>query len=556
MMGISWGGFNSLQLAARRPPALKAILTLCSTDDRYADDAHYMGGCLLNENQIWGSVLMLFAALPPDPELVGDEWREQWLERLEALRCFPAEWLRHQRRDDYWTHGSVCENYDAIECPVYAVGGWADGYSNAIPRLLAGLPGPRKGLIGPWSHAFPHDSRPGPSIGFLQEALRWWDHWLRGEDTGIMDEPMLRVWMQEAVRPQPQYETRPGRWVVEPAWPSPTVEVRRFFLRSDGLDDEAGPDADLPLRSPLTTGRASGVWCAFGADGEMPLDQRPDDGRSLTFDSAPLDEPIELLGAAVVELDVTADRSAAMLAVRLCDVWPDGASTRITYGLLNLTHRDGHAEPVPLTPGERTHVRVQLNDIAQVVPAGHRLRVAISTAYWPLAWPSPEPVTLTVHAGSGTLDLPVRPPRPEDEVLRPFDPPEAAPPLNPSLLRPARYVRTVEHDLPTGSTTYVVCSEGDEFEGAVSRIHEIDLDVGSSIRQQFRIVEGDPTSAQTEIEQRALLRRDGWTARLHQRLRLSCTEEAFRVEASITATDTDESICERTWDETIPRDLV
>ncbi|MGD2116459.1 MAG: CocE/NonD family hydrolase, partial [Acidobacteriota bacterium] len=219
MMGISWGGFNSLQVAARRPPALGAVITLCSTDDRYADDAHYMGGCLLNENLTWGSVLLTFNAYPPDPALVGARWRRMWLERMEATPLFPEVWMRHPWRDAYWRHGSVCEDFAAVACPVYAIGGWADGYSNAVPRLLAGLSVPRKGLIGPWSHAFPHDAVPGPSIGFLQEALRWWDQWLAGRETGILDEPMLRVWMQESVPPRPTYADRPGRWVAETAWP-------------------------------------------------------------------------------------------------------------------------------------------------------------------------------------------------------------------------------------------------------------------------------------------------------------------------------------------------
>src|SRR5207249_3630245 len=83
MIGKSWGGFNALQIAARRPAALKAVVSVCASDDRWADDAHYMGGCLLNENLTWGSVLTTFAALPPDPALVGDGWRAQWLALLE-----------------------------------------------------------------------------------------------------------------------------------------------------------------------------------------------------------------------------------------------------------------------------------------------------------------------------------------------------------------------------------------------------------------------------------------------------------------------------------------
>jgi putative CocE/NonD family hydrolase len=178
MMGISWGGFNALQVAARRPPALKAIVTLCSTDDRYADDIHYMGGCLLTDNLAWASVMLAYSSRPPDPALVGERWREMWLERLEHTPLLIENWLRHQRRDAFWQHGSVCEDFSAIQCAVYAVGGWADGYSHAIPRLLEGLGCPMKGLSGPWAPRYPHVALPGPPIGFLLEMLRGWAHWL------------------------------------------------------------------------------------------------------------------------------------------------------------------------------------------------------------------------------------------------------------------------------------------------------------------------------------------------------------------------------------------
>ena len=220
MFGISWGGFNGLQIAARRPPALKTVITLCSTDDRYADDVHYMGGCLLGVDMLpWASLMYVWNGTPPDPEIVGDGWREMWLNRLAETPPYVEAWLTHQRRDAYWQHGSVCEDFSAIECPVYAIGGWVDGYSNAIPRLLEGLPGTSKGLIGPWGHGFPHDALPGPQIGFLQECLRWWDRWLKGEENGIEHEPALCVWMQDAAQPDAQPEERPGRWVTEPSWP-------------------------------------------------------------------------------------------------------------------------------------------------------------------------------------------------------------------------------------------------------------------------------------------------------------------------------------------------
>lgn len=556
MMGISWGGINALQVAARQPPALKAIITLCSTDDRYADDAHYMGGCLLNENLGWGSVLLTFTAQPPDPTLVGERWRNMWRARLENLELFPEVWLRHQRRDAYWQHGSVCENPGRITCPVYAIGGWADAYSNAIPRLLESLTVPRKGLIGPWAHAFPHEGVPGPAIGFLQEALRWWDHWLKGIDVGLMDEPRYRVWMQESVPPQLSGEERPGRWVSEPSWPSARISWKRLSCKVARLKNSE-PETRLTICSPQTTGLTSGDWCHFGASSEMPRDQREDDGKSLVFDFGPFSERLEILGAPVLLLELAVDRPNALIAVRLNDVSLSGASTRVTYGLLNLTHRSSHEHPEPLVPGRRYRVRVQLNDIAHAFPAGHRIRVAISTSYWPVAWPSPEPVTLSVFPGASSLELPVRPPRSEDEALTPFAESECAPSPGQTKLHPVECQRTIQRDLETRETLYTIFGDGGDFTGtALARIHAIDLDIGHTVLKRFWINEDDPLSARAENVQNTVLRREDWLIKIETRTQLSATNEAFHLQAELEAFEGDACIFSRTWDRLIPRDLV
>jgi len=280
MMGISWGGFNALQVAALRPPELKAIITLCSTDDRYADDVHYMGGCLLGDNLSWASTMFAYNSCPPDPALVGERWRDLWFERLEHMQHWLDIWLRHPHRDDYWKHGSVCEDFSAVACPVFAISGWADGYSNAVFRLLANLRVLRKGLIGPWSHMYPHMGIPGPAIGFLQEALRWWDTWLKGLETGIMDEPMLRVWMQDSVPPTTRYDTRPGRWIAEPEWPSPHIQEQTFGFAPWRIvtDDRTVEETPLTIQSPLSVGRFAGKWCSYSATPDLPHDQREEDG--------------------------------------------------------------------------------------------------------------------------------------------------------------------------------------------------------------------------------------------------------------------------------------
>ncbi len=247
MIGYSWGGFNALQIAALRPPQLKAIVTLYSSDDRYTDDCHYSGGCLLGGDMLkWASWMLAFNARPPDPAVVGNRWLDIWLERLEATPPYLADWVTHQTRDEFWRQGSMSEDYSAIEVPVLAVGGWADAYTNTVPRLVERLNCPRRAIIGPWGHVFPERGVPGPRIGFLQECVRWFTHWLLGEDTDAMDEPMLRAWIQETLPPADFYAERPGRWVAESAWPPPSVRTDTLALIAPGRPASAGGLAAVP----------------------------------------------------------------------------------------------------------------------------------------------------------------------------------------------------------------------------------------------------------------------------------------------------------------------
>jgi len=528
MMGISWGGFNGLQIAARRPPALKAVVTICSTDDRYADDVHYMGGTLLTAGLDWAFFFFSSMCLPPDPLLVGDSWRPMWLDRLQNIPLFFDLWLQHQRRDAYWRHGSVCEDYEAIQCPVYAVGGWTDGYKNAIPRLLERLKVPRKGLIGPWAHAYPHFALPGPQIGFLQEVLRWWDYWLKGVDTGVMDEPMLRAWMTESVKPAPHHETLPGRWVAESSWPSPRIRPRRLFLTDAGLREASASLRTRELCSPQTVGKCAGEWVPFGRGHDQASDQQEDDMRSLVFETLPLDTPIEILGAPVVTLDVASDRPIANLIVRLCDLHPTGESLRVSYGVLNLTHRDGHENPAMLEVGERYRVRIQLNDAGSVFPAGHQVRLVLSTAYWPMILPSPEKATLLIF--SGTLDLPQRSPQGSDERLSPFPEPESAPPEKPTVFR----------------------RDGERVE----RIDRIGLELGTQGKSQYRVEEDDPLSAVAELRRTLVMSRDAWQIRVETQMRLACTGNVFLVQGGLRAWEGTSEVCCRNWDRSIPRDFI
>lgn len=524
MMGISWGGFNGLQIAARQPPALKTVLTLGSTDDRYATDVHYIGGCLSKDNFDWSSTMFAHQNLPPNPELVPD-WRAEWQRRQEANQPWILTWLAHQRRDAYWQQGSVDQDFSAIRVPVYAVSGWADNYSESIPRLLAGLTVPRLGLIGPWAHSYPQSVAVQPEIGWLQEAVRWCDHWMKGRDTGIMREPMLRVWMQDSVPPRTCYRDRPGRWVGEPVWPSPRIRDRVLHPSPGGQlvpDPSAG---QATVCSPLWVGLTAGEVGRYGEAADWPTDQREDDGGSLVFATAPLTERLEILGAPRLMLRLASDKPQALVAVRLNDVAPDGASTRVTVGLLNLTHRDSHEHPSALQPGQVYEVEVELDDIAHAFPPGHRIAVSLSTTYWPIAWPSPELATLTLDLAGAALHLPERPPCDEDAALRPFDPAEQAPPtphVDHALPDPGQ--RSVTRDLLTGEMVV-------NFPRWTYRQELTDIATTTEGRAYCRhlIRDGDPLSATCETGYRVQITRSGVTCGHESIGRLTCDATHFRV---------------------------
>lgn len=553
MIGISWGGFNALQIAAMRPPELGAIITLCSTDDRYSDDVHHMGGCLLGDNLSWASTMLSHNSVPPDPEVVGEDWRKMWRERLEGSGLWLAEWLRHQRRDDYWRHGSVCEDYDAIECPVMAVSGWADGYSNAVFRLMENLGVPRRGLIGPWRHLYPHIGKPGPAIGFLQEELRWWDRWLKGHETGAGSDPLLTVWMQDSVPPTTDYEVRPGRWVFEESWPSPNIDSRVFNLARGRLLQEGVEDGREPLtvQSPLSCGLFAGKWCSYGAPPDLPHDQREDDGGALVFETDPLKDDLEILGSPVVELDVSVDRPQAMVAVRLSDVLPDGKATRVTYGLLNLTHRNSAAEPEPLEPGKRYRVQVRMNDIAQNFPIGHRLRLSVSTVYWPLAWPSPEPVSLTLFPENSRMTLPARAKRPSDPEASPFGHPEAGPPLERTIIRMPEQSWNVVRDLVRDESRLEVVNDV-----GVYQIDAIDLEIEIRAEETYTFRADDYESLRGETTWMRRYKRDDWEIRTVAHTVLTSDQRSFRIRAQLDAYEGDARVHSRSWDERIERDHI
>jgi putative CocE/NonD family hydrolase len=410
MMGTSYSAFTALQVASHAPPHLTSIVPLYFTDDRYTDDCHYRGGLLRMYYDVghYGNMMIAWNALPPYPEWSGGDWARIWDEHLTGNEPYLLEWLRHQTDGAYWRNGSVGDVADRIRCPVFMIGGWRDGYPNPPLRLYAKLGVPRKLLIGPWMHIRPDIAVPGPRIDYLREVVRWLDHWCRGRDTGLMDEPAIALYVQRGERPVVDRIETAGEWRAESEWPPPGAAERTLFLHDGALADAPGDRGVDTFEYVPTVGVTGGLWSG-GVPFGLPGDQRADEAFSLCYDSAPLEEDITVIGRAKALLHVASSASVIGFAVSLADVAPDGSSHLVAKGMLNATRRDSWTDPVPLEPGRVYELAIELDATAWRFVSGHRLRLAIASADFPNVWPTPEPATNEVHRGASRLVLPTVP---------------------------------------------------------------------------------------------------------------------------------------------------
>ena len=469
-----------------------------------------------------------YSSRAPDPAL-RENWREMWLERLEKEPFLPSTWLRHQSRDEYWQHGSICEDYSKLKAKVLAVGGWGDAYKNAVPQLVEALDG-AKGIVGPWVHKYPHFAVPEPRIGFLQEALRWWDHWLKGAKTGVESDPDYRAYLMDGVRPAAWYTERPGRWIAEDKGATSHLPVQTLHLGHNGALQDAPQTIDTCVASPAHCGAASGEYCAIWLGPEMPGDQRGDDALSTIFTSAPLRADMDLVGAARLTLALSSDKPQGQIAVRLNHIHPDGAATRITYGVLNLSHRTSSATPEPMKPDTIEEVTLDLDQIAYRIPAGHSIRISISTAYWPLLWPAPEATKLRLHKGS--IALPQRPTLGADEVA--FAAPESADPWQTLEVRPENHIRRQETNMVSGIHSLVI---EDDFGKKQDADHG--LISGSVARERWDIHPDDPLSAKGHCVWEDELERGDIRLRTKTQCTMWADDNSFHLSAKIEAWEND-----------------
>ena len=418
MYGISWGGFNALQMAMRNPPELKAIIAIDATEELFHDDIHYIDGLMhVDEFELNMDMAPGITGAPDytlDEKVLGP--------RFEAAP-WSLEYFRHQRDGKFWR--TPVRPLSEISVPCFVIGGLADGYRDSIPRMLEQVKAPMRALIGPWNHSFPNNADFGPRIEWREDAARWWDYWLKGRDTGVLQDPTLVIYLRHYFPPDPNLESVPGEWRSEKAWPPEKQTTSTFHLQSDHtLSTGAGEAATHRLKYVPSIGVEAGFWW-----GELLSDQRPVDAFSLVYDSAPLEEDLAIMGRPHALLKAAADAPLANWFARLSDVAPDGQVTQITGAGLSGAQRDSMTDPKPLESGKAYSLDIEMHLTTWVFPKGHRIRVSVSNALWPMVLATPYNMTTSLQLGGsdgsritlptvplrGTAASNIAPPQPSEE---------------------------------------------------------------------------------------------------------------------------------------------
>jgi predicted acyl esterase len=554
MYGTSYSGFNAIQIAMERPPALKAIIPIFATDDRYADDVHYYGGALKQLDLVdYPTYMIAMNALPPVPSIFGEGWREEWDRRFQMNEPWILTWLTHQRSDDYWRFGSLRPTYDAIACPTMIIAGWADGYRNNSFRTFERLTCPKRLIFGPWAHASTDTSLPGPNHDLIPEHLKWWDRWLKGIDNGVDREPPIVLYAQRSTLPAPDRTEVRGAWRYEPTWPPERLVHTPMRLADAQVNrNGAGPDT-LAVRGD--TGWTAWISCAGALPWGQPQDQRPDEITSLTYTWPALGEELEILGHARLKVQIASSVPVAYLSAKICDVFPDGTSSLVTRGMVNLAHRDAPGDPSPVVPEETYDLTLDLEAASWTFEAGHRVRLDLAGTDWPNAWSPPEPVSLTIDRAATVLTLPVMD-GPTPETGAPILPApnvaaaSVAPKEKPKPDDPSKgWVKwSIEQDVLKRQTLAHAGSFGDHdaIEDVPAFLELYDGTVSVSTK--------DPGQAESTSEARFVIRYPEATCESHVTMNVASDRHAYHVSIALTVSESGEERGRRSWERTIPRD--
>lgn len=462
MLGISWGGFNGLHMAMRHPPALKTIISLMSTDDIYQDDVHFMDGIMHLDAYEMGMDVGNMVPGPPDFSIDN-----KWFEDRFDTEPWLLKYKRQQTDGPFWNRASLNEDYSRIDIPVFILGGWYDGYRDFIPRFLEHADVPVKAILGPWNHTWPHTAEPEPAVEWRDIAVRWFDHWLLGDENGILDEPAFIYFQRDHHPPGFDLSEIPGAWYEDIHWPQSRDTV--LYLAADhALSEKTAKPFTHHLQYKPTVGmEASGsvMWW-----GDWAPDQRPADAYSLVYDSPVLDEPMAIIGFPQITLWVRADAPQANWIVRLSDVAPDGSVTEVTGAALNGTHRYSDVNPLPLDPDSLYRLDIELHVTSWIFQPDHHIRVSINNSQWPMFWPTPFAMQTHLYGGPGhssQISLPVAPAHPV-RLRHPFDQPVADPQLPgfhtiaSETLSGFAEINTVTRDERTQTTTVLATNSGSD----------------------------------------------------------------------------------------------
>ncbi len=561
MWGISYGGFTAIQVALLGPPHLAAIVPMMATDDRYTDDIHYIGGCMtVSELSQYAVSMVAMNAMPPLPAYRGPAWIDEWRDRLDRTPVWLFEWHRRQHDGPYWRQGSLAPHWDRLTTPTFLIGGWADEYVDAALRMLERcVNAPRRALVGNWVHSLPDDAYPAPNVDWRHEMVRFLDRWLKDVDNGVMDEPALVAFRHEWASPEPFPEQWPGAWIAEPVWPPPD-RVERVFHLASGDQPLVGRLSDTPVARPTvetfrhraTVGTRAGLsWGAGHAPNGLARDLRSDDAAVPTFTSEPLAADLDVIGSPMVELTWESPVPVATAVVRLQDLAPDGTPFQVCAGILNLTHRDSHEQPEPLKSGKPTGIRIVLRATAHRFGAGHRVRLSIASAMWPVVWPSPSVADHRLHLGgrgAARLILPAVPAGRPAAPVPPFKTTSAG----------IREIGNERSDPPVWEIVEDVI--GGSVTVRSSEFGELTLPDGRTLgigeRLEMTARDGDPARAEMKNDVVYRLGGDGLTVLVESDGTISTSATDIEMRVRLRVRLDDEPFFERSWQETVPRRLV
>jgi len=551
MFGLSWGAFNSIQMAMRNPPALKAIVAIMGTDDLFRDDVHFIDGMMHVDSYELGQDIANILPAPPDYVIDEAYFRDR----------FDTEpWLliykRQQHDGPFWNRASLDSDYSSINIPTFVIGGWYDGYRDSVPRMLEKLDAPVKGIVGPWAHSWPNRPYPEPGIEWRHEAVRWFDHWMKGNDTGIMEEPRFAVYVREW-HPPGVVDRVPGSWRWEDGWPIERAKKLALYPQADHTLSDAKPLGDEGQNQGLRYIPTVGIEASGNVNwwGDFPWDQRGTDAYSLVYDSDPLEQDLEILGFPRAILHVSADAPLANWIVRVCDITPDGTVTQVAGAGISGAHRNSSEESESLVPGQIYKLEYDLHFTSWVFPKGHRIRLAVNNALWPMIWPTPHAMTTILDVGGANASHIVLPVVPESGRAGPdFLPPAKDPELpgygylkvSDESVSGYAETRSIER-IPLASKTRIVASgmSGSVYPWATIKYWE---------EMVHEAQDNDPARASVTGKTRYTIELDNRTLIVEGDLSFTSDRENFYYTYTKRLLENGKLIREKTWEETIPRD--